>query len=118
MSRTTSAHRARTTTSRIRTAITNVLVDGWSKCRKYCIRGYQTAASTTIHSSTVRQRAIASTASGTSHSEYCGLHTLFVTRNPATTRNVSDATRGRRGAVTAITATATQTTAHTTRATA
>ena len=40
----------------------------------------------------------ASTASGSSHSEYCGLHTLLVSRNAATARNSSCGSRGRRGA--------------------
>src|SRR5438874_7833162 len=34
-----------------------------------------------IQASTSFQRGTASTASGTSHREYCGLHTLFVSRN-------------------------------------
>lgn len=58
-----------------------------------------------IQLSSRRQRGIARTASGTSHSEYCGLHTLFVSRNTATTRKHSCASRGRRGAVSATYAT-------------
>lgn len=65
-------------------------------------------ASMSIQLSSRRQRGIASTASGTSHSEYCGLQTLFVSRNTATTRKHSCARRGRRGAVSATYATPTQ----------
>ena len=42
---------------------------------------------------------------GSSHSEYCGLHTLFSSRNPATSRKASWATRGRTGAASASQAT-------------
>jgi len=67
--------------------------------RKYIIRGTQTSASIVIQASRIRVCGIASTASGTSHSEYCGLHTLFTRRKPATRRKASCATRGRRGAL-------------------
>ena len=69
--------------------------------RKYIIRGTHTSASIVIHASRIRVCGIASTASGISHSEYCGLHTLFTRRNPATSRKASWATRGRRGAFSA-----------------
>ncbi len=69
--------------------------------RKYIIRGTHTRASIVIHANRIRVCGIASTASGTSHSEYCGLHTLFTRRNPATMRNANCATRGRRGALSA-----------------
>ena len=49
----------------------------------------------------MRRCGSASTASGTSHSENCGLHTLLVNRNAATTRKASWANRGRCGAVSA-----------------
>ncbi len=45
------------------------------------IVGTQTSASVACQSSSERQRGRASTASGSSHSEYCGLHTLFSSRN-------------------------------------
>ncbi|KXP08264.1 hypothetical protein AXK57_17550 [Tsukamurella pulmonis] len=69
--------------------------------RKYIIRGTQTRASIVIQATRIRVCGIASTASGTSHSEYCGLHTLFTNRKPATSRKASCATRGRRGAFSA-----------------
>jgi hypothetical protein len=69
--------------------------------RKY-IRGTHTSASIVIHASSTRRCGRASTASGTNHSENCGLHTLLVNRNAATTRNNSCATRGRCGAVSAM----------------
>lgn len=69
--------------------------------RKYIIRGTHTSASSVIQASRIRVCGIASTASGTSHSEYCGLHTLLTSRNPATSRNASCATLGRRGALSA-----------------
>ncbi|KID28608.1 hypothetical protein JD82_03503 [Prauserella rugosa] len=72
------------------------------------MRGAQTSASISIHVSNSRHRGIASTANGTSHSEYCGLHTLLVSRNAATTRKHNCATRGRLGAVKATYATAAQ----------
>ncbi len=48
--------------------------------------------------SSARQDGRASTASGSSHSEYCGLHTLLVSRNAATTRKSNCGNRGLRGA--------------------
>ena len=63
------------------------------------------SASNAIHVSSSRTRGTASTASGTSHSEYCGLHTLLVSRKNATTRNANCATRGVTGAVRPITRT-------------
>ena len=72
--------------------------------RKYIIRGTQTRASIVIHASRSRVCGIASTASGTSHSEYCGLHTLLNSRKNATVRNRICATRGSRGASSPITA--------------
>ena len=59
-------------------------------------------------------RGIASTASGTSHNEYCGLHTLLVSRKNATMRNASCAMRGDFGAVRPIARTATQPSANST----
>ena len=50
----------------------------------------------------MRRCGSASTASGTSHNENCGLHTLLVSRKTATTRNANCATRGRCGAVNAM----------------
>lgn len=52
----------------------------------------------TCQASSARQDGRASTASGSSHSEYCGLHTLLVSRNAATARKSSCGSRGRRGA--------------------
>ena len=63
------------------------------------MRGTHTSASIVIHASSIRRCGKASTASGTSHSENCGLHTLLVNRNAATIKNTSCATRGRCGAV-------------------
>jgi hypothetical protein len=60
----------------------------------------------TCQASSARQDGRASTASGSSHSEYCGLQTLLVSRNAATTRNSSCGSRGRRGAISASTSTA------------
>jgi hypothetical protein len=48
--------------------------------------------------SNARQDGRASTASGSSHSEYCGLQTLLLSRNTAITRKSSCGSRGRRGA--------------------
>ena len=62
------------------------------------MRGTQTSASIVIQASRILVCGIASTASGTSQSEYCGLHTLLTRRKPATRRNASCATLGRRGA--------------------
>ena len=72
------------------------------------IRGTHTSASIVIHASRIRRCGNASTASGTSHSEYCGLHTLFVNRNAATTRNATCVRRGRCLAVSAMYPIATQ----------
>src|SRR4029077_20342565 len=52
-------------------------------------------ASIVIHASRIRRCGSASTANGTSHSENCGLHTLLVNRNAATTRNATCTSRGR-----------------------
>ena len=60
----------------------------------------------TCQASSTRQDGRASTASGSSQSEYCGLQTLLVSRNAATTRNSSWGSRGRRGAASASTNTA------------
>jgi hypothetical protein len=74
--------------------------------RNHSSRGIQTRHSVTCQASSTRQDGRASTASGSSQSEYCGLHTLLVSRNAATTRNSSCGSRGRRGAVSASAATA------------
>ena len=66
--------------------------------RNHSSRGTQSTHSVACQIRYARQDGRASTASGTSHSEYCGLHTLFVSRNPATVRNSSCGSRGRRGA--------------------
>src|SRR6476620_12622535 len=60
------------------------------------ISSTQTIASDACQNSSGRQRGSASTASGSSHNEYCGDQTLFVSRNAAITRNASWANRGRR----------------------
>ena len=52
----------------------------------------------TCQASNTRQDGRASTASGSSQSEYCGLQTLLVSRNAAITRKSSCGSRGRRGA--------------------
>ncbi len=52
----------------------------------------------TCQASSARQDGRASTASGSSQSEYCGDHTLLVSRKAATTRKSSCGSRGRRGA--------------------
>ena len=75
---------------------------------KYDMWATHSSASNTIHGSRTRALGIASTASGTSHSEYCGLHTLLVSRNAAMTRKDSCAIRGQRGAVSPMTSTPTQ----------
>src|SRR5882762_7275674 len=62
------------------------------------MRGTQTRASMVIQASNGFQRGMASTASGSSHSEYCGLHTLLVSRNAAITSRHTWASRGRVGA--------------------
>src|SRR6185369_3961255 len=64
--------------------------------------GTHTSASIVIHANKIRRCGNASTANGTSHNENCGLHTLLVSRNVATTRNASWATRGRCLAVSAM----------------
>jgi hypothetical protein len=74
--------------------------------RNQSSRGIQTRHSVTCQASSARQDGRASTASGSSQSEYCGLQTLFVSRNAATTRNSSCGSRGRRGAFSANTMTA------------
>ena len=85
-----------------------VLVNDCSGRPMFCspyrnsIRGTHTSASIVIHASRIRRCGSASTASGTSHSENCGLHTLFVNRNAATTRNATCASRGRCLAVSAM----------------
>ena len=66
--------------------------------RYQSIRGTHSSASAACQSSSERHFGRASTASGSSHSEYCGLHTLLSSRNPATSRKASWATRGRTGA--------------------
>src|SRR6476469_271291 len=65
---------------------------------KDSISSTQTTASDACHSSSGRHLGSASTASGSSHSEYCGDHTLLVSRNAAITRNANWANRGRRAA--------------------
>src|SRR5918996_3494060 len=60
---------------------------------------YTTSASCQIVTS--RQRGRASTARGSSHSAYCGDHTLLTSRNAATAKNASCASRGGSGAVSA-----------------
>jgi hypothetical protein len=74
--------------------------------RNHSSRGTQTRHSVTCQASSTRQDGRASTASGSSQSEYCGLHTLLVSRNAATTRNSSCGSRGRRGAASPSTNTA------------
>src|SRR3546814_9966419 len=71
-----------------------------------------------IHASRSLRCGKANTASGTSHREYCGLHTLFVSRKPATNRKHSCATRGRRCAVRATYPTPIQTATNSSRETA
>jgi hypothetical protein len=67
--------------------------------RNHSSRGIQTRHSAACQASSARQDGRASTASGSSQSEYCGLQTLLVSRNPATTRKSSCGSRGRRGAI-------------------
>jgi hypothetical protein len=74
--------------------------------RNQSSRGIQTRHSVTCQASSTRQDGRASTASGSSQSEYCGLQTLLVSRNAATTRNSSCGSRGRRGAISPSTNTA------------
>ena len=71
-------------------------------------------ASNAIHDTSNHTRGTASTASGTSHSEYCGLHTLLVSRNTATMRNASCAIRGVVRAVSPMASTARQPSANST----
>src|SRR5690348_17302591 len=58
----------------------------------------QTAISTNCQITVTRHRGRASARSGTSHSEYCGLHTFVVSKKASTARNASCARRGRTGA--------------------
>src|SRR5207248_9250783 len=51
------------------------------------------------HSTVIRQRGRASATSGTSHTEYCGLHTFVVNRKATTARKANCANRGRNGAI-------------------
>jgi hypothetical protein len=73
--------------------------------------------SATCQARIARQDGRASTASGSSQSEYCGLQTLLVSRNAATTRSSSCGSRGRRGAISPSAATAASTTSTVTAAT-
>jgi hypothetical protein len=59
------------------------------------MRGNHRNASTACQARIARHEGRASTASGTSHSEYCGDQTLFTSRKPATSRNSSCGSRGR-----------------------
>ncbi len=74
--------------------------------RNHSSRGTQTRHSVTCQASSARQDGRASTASGSSQSEYCGDQTLLVSRKAATTRKSSCGSRGRRGASRPSTATA------------
>jgi len=65
---------------------------------KYSMSSTQVIASDACQNSSGRQRGNASTTNRSSHNEYCGDHTLFVSRNAAMTRNASWANRGRRAA--------------------
>ncbi len=93
---------------------TTVTVNGCSGRPRFCspyrniIRGTHTSASIVIHASRIRRCGSASTASGTSHSENWGLHTLFVNRNAANTRNATCTSRGRCSAVSTTYVIATQ----------
>src|ERR1700712_3660938 len=60
------------------------------------ISSIQTTTSENCQASTGRHRGRASVTRGSSQRLYCGDHTLLVSRNAATTRNISWATRGRR----------------------
>ena len=60
----------------------------------------QTRASASIQHSNNRHRGRASTAGTTSHSEYCGDHTLLNSKNATRISKTSSATRGTRRAVT------------------
>ena len=66
--------------------------------RNQSSRGTHTRHSVACQASSARHDGRASTASGTSQSEYCGLQTLLVSRKPATVRKSSCGNRGRRGA--------------------
>ena len=81
---------------------------------KYDMWAIHSSASNAIHGNSTFTRGTASTASGTSHSEYWGLHTLLVRRKIATMRNASCAMRGVVAAVKPITRTATQPSANST----
>jgi len=100
MSRTTRPIRIRTAASRNPTPRKNhsISTPRLSEPRYQRSRGTHSNASVACHSSSERHFGRARTASGSSHSEYCGLHTLFRSRNPATSRNATCATRGRTGA--------------------
>lgn len=74
--------------------------------RNHSSRGTQTRHSVTCQASSARQDGRASTASGSSQSEYCGDHTLLASRKAATTRKSSCGSRGRRGASRPSTSTA------------
>ena len=111
MSRTTSAASQSTATSRATTASRN-------QCssrpllpvpRYQYSLGNHRNASVACQASSARQDGRASTASGTSHSEYCGLHTLLVTRKPTSSRNSSCGSRGLTRAPSASAATPTHT---------
>ena len=65
---------------------------------------HQCITSKNCQSRKSRQRGCASATNGTSQTTNCGEYTLLVSTNAATTRNTSDAIRGRRGAVSASTA--------------
>jgi hypothetical protein len=66
--------------------------------RNHSIRGTHISVSVACQARNIRQDGRASTASGTSHSEYCGLQTLFASRNTAAVRNSTCGSRGRRRA--------------------
>src|SRR4051794_14457095 len=67
-------------------------------------RKFATVSSTSVacHSSSGPHLGNASTARGNSHRQYWGESTLFTRTNPATSRNATWGTRGRRAAATAI----------------
>ena len=70
----------------------------WFAGRNCHMRRYQYTVSNAAQPKTNRQRGRASTSSGTSHMEYCGLHTLFVIMKASVARNATWPTRGVRGA--------------------
>jgi len=111
---------AMTATSRMITANRNhsTLTPLLSCPRYHSSRGTQSTASVSCQIRIGFHLGNASTASGNNHSEYCGLHTLFVSRNPATTRNSSCISRGRSSARSARTAIPTHTTRKQTRVSA